>query len=310
VPAGIDLSDQPRRAPYARPGGPAASTRWAVDALAALGTPGAVATQTKTWNLSAIWRLDAAGTPVAWLKQVPGFFAHEAAVLRLVAGVAPGLTPPVLAVGAEGCTLLAHVPGEDRFGAGAEFCARVAEDVHPVQAHFAGRADELLAAGVPDGRPDPALIARVARPYLDAVDGLGALLDGLPGRLTEAASCGMPDTLVHGDLHPGNVRSDGDARVILDWGDATAGSPAFDILRLTGGLAEPEPLIAAWAKRWRDTVPGSDPVRAVELLAPVAELRTATVYAGFLDRIEPAEWPYHRADVPDRLSAAVTAARR
>ena len=308
-PAEADLSADPRRAPYAEPGGPDASARWAVAALAALGVPRTTATQIKTWNLSAIWRLDADGVPVAWLKQVPPFFAHEAAVLSLVAGVAPGLAPPVLAVGDAGRTLLAHVPGEDRFGAGADFCALVAEDIHPVQAHFAGRTAELLAAGVPDGRPDAAEIARVAEPYLHAVDGLPELIEGLPGRLAAVAACRLPDTLVHGDLHPGNVRADGSGRrVIVDWGDATVGPAAFDILRLTAQLDDPGPLIAAWADRWRQTVPGAEPERAVELLAPVEDLRSAAVYAGFLERIEPSEWPYHAADVPDRLRAAVARA--
>jgi hypothetical protein len=303
--AEADLGPQPCRAIYAEPGGPAASMRWAIEALATLGTPGATATQTKTWNLSAIWRLDAAGAPVAWLKQVPEFFAHEAAVLGLVGGVAPGLVPPVLAADQEGRTLLAHVPGEDRFEAGAGFCALVAADFHPVQAHFAGRVDELLVAGVPDGRPDPGAYERLAEPFYRSIDGLRELVEGLPDRLAAAAACGLPDTLVHGDLHPGNVRSDGDLRVIMDWGDATVGSPVFDIIRLTGGLADPAPLIDAWEQRWRETAPGSDPRRALEVLTPVAELRAAAAYSAFLQHIEPAEWPYHAADVPDRLGAAV-----
>jgi hypothetical protein len=310
APVEVDLSPQPRRAAYAEPGGPEATVRWAVDALAALGTPGATATQRKTWNLSGIWRLDAGGAPVAWLKQVPRFFDHEAAVLGLVSGVAPGLVPPVLAVGDEGRTLLAHIPGEDRFGAGAGFCALVAEGFHPVQAHFAGRDAELLAAGVPDGRLDTAAYARVAAPFYDTIDGLRALIEGLPERLAEAAACGLPDTLVHGDLHPGNVRSldsarADDLRVIMDWGDATVGSPVFDILRLTGDLNDPAPLIEAWVRRWLSTAPGCDPARAIELLAPVAELRAAAAYAGFLANIEPAEWPYHADDVPDRLARSI-----
>jgi aminoglycoside phosphotransferase (APT) family kinase protein len=116
----------------------------------------------------------------------------------------------------------------------------------------------------------------------------------------------MPDTLVHGDLHPGNVRSDGTARVLMDWGDTTVGHPALDILRLTGDLpeADAEPLISAWAKRWRATAPGCDPERAVDLMRPVAALCAAAAYAGFLARIEPSEWPYHADDVPAALTAA------
>jgi Ser/Thr protein kinase RdoA (MazF antagonist) len=117
---------------------------------------------------------------------------------------------------------------------------------------------------------------------------------------------------MHGDLHPGNVRADGDIRVIMDWGDATVAHPAFDIIRLTGDLpaGEAAPLVAAWAKRWRETAPGSSPERAVELLRPVAALRAAAVYADFLASIERSEWPYHDADVPYALGIAAAAALR
>jgi hypothetical protein len=306
-PADVDLTPEPRRAPYAVPGGPARSVAWA---LRRLGRPGAVAVQQRTWNLSAIWRLDAGGAPVAWLKQVPLMFAHEANVLPLVDGFAPGLVPRLLAAGEAGRMLLAHVPGEDRYGAGAGFRAAVARDFHPVQRYFAGRIGELLAAGVPDRRFDIARFAGVAAPFVDVIDGLGELIDELAERLVAVDVCGLPDTLVHGDLHPGNVRSDGSVRAILDWGDSTVAHPAYDILRLTEGLpaVEAAELVAAWAARWREAVPGSDPERAVALLRPVAELRAAAAYGDFLDRIEPAERPYHEADVPDRLAAAVAVA--
>jgi hypothetical protein len=303
----VDLSAEPGRAPWAEPGGPAASVRWGLSALEAMGTPGAVAVQQRTWNLSAIWHLDVDGRPVAWIKQVPRFFRHEPAVLGLVAGVAPGVVPPLLAAGDEGRMLLAHVPGTDPYGAGPELCARIAEEWHPIQVAFAGRVDDLLATGMPDRRLSVASPAAVAEPYLGTIDGLRELVEDLPARLAAIAACGMPDTLVHGDLHPGNTRVEGDQVVIMDWGDATVGHPALDILRLAGGLpeAEAENLIAAWALRWRLDAPGSDPRRAAELMRPVAHLRAATAYAGFLANIEPAEHPYHASDVPDQLRAAV-----
>ncbi|WP_344931463.1 phosphotransferase [Actinoplanes nipponensis] len=162
--------------------------------------------------------------------------------------------------------------------------------------------DELLAAGVPDGRFDADRFARVAEPFLDGIDGLAALVDELPARFAAIEACGLPATLVHGDLHPGNVRADGDSRVIVDWGDATVGHPAYDILRLTGELDEPGPVLREWARRWRTDRPGAEPERAVALIRPVAELRAAAAYADFLDRIEPSEWPYHAADVPARCA--------
>ncbi|MEU4419741.1 phosphotransferase [Actinoplanes sp. NPDC024001] len=299
IPAGADLAPHPRRAPYAEVGGPAASLAWAAGALDRIGVTATVARQQRTWNLSAIWRFDLPdGTTAAWLKQVPHFFTHEAEVLRRVDAMAPGLVPYLLAAGEHGRMLLAHVPGDDRYGAGPDLCAEVAAAFHPVQEHFAGRAAELIAAGLPDHRLDAERFAAVAEPYLDDLPGLAELIDGLPKRFAEVAACGLPDTLIHGDLHPGNVRTDGDGPpVIVDWGDSGVGNPAFDVLRLTDDPA----VLSDWAARW----PGCDALRAVELLRPVASLRGAVTYADFLTRIEPAEWPYHAGDVPDCLRAAV-----
>jgi hypothetical protein len=296
LPADVDLSSHPLRAPYAEAAGAAASLAWAAGALDRIGLSGATARQQRTWNLSAIWRFDGPdGRPVAWLKQVPPFFAHEAAVCRLVDAVVPGLAPYVLASGDEGRALLAHVPGEDRYDAGPEFRRTVLTAFHPVQEHFAGRLDDLRAAGVPEMSLDR--IVKVAEPHLAAIAGLGALLDDLPRRLAEVDGCGMPDTLVHGDLHMGNVVSDGESLTIVDWGDSVIGNAAFDVLRLPG---DPD-LLAAWADLW----PGRDALRAATLLRPVESLRQAIVYAGFLESIEPSEWPYHAADVERCLRAAV-----
>lgn len=290
------LSPDPRRAAYAEFGGPQASLAWASGVLDRVGLSGTTAHQQRTWNLSAIWRFDdPAGAPVAWLKQVPPFFAHEPAVLRMVDTVVPGLVPYLLAAGEQGRMLLAHVPGEDRYGAGPDLCAEVVTAFHPVQAHFAGRVDELRAAGVPDLSLDT--LIKVAEPYLSDVAGLPELLDDLPRRLAEVEKCGLPDTLVHGDLHPGNVRTGDGGLTIVDWGDSVIGNPAFDALRLSDDPA----VLARWAALW----PGCDALRAVELLRPVAPLRAAVVYAGFLENIEASEWPYHADDVPAGLREAV-----
>jgi aminoglycoside phosphotransferase (APT) family kinase protein len=116
----------------------------------------------------------------------------------------------------------------------------------------------------------------------------------------------MPDTLVHGDLHSGNVRGNEAERTIIDWGDSFWGQPGFDILRLSERLSteDASALVAYWAAFWREALPGCDPEAAVEALRPVAALRNAAVYAHFLARIEPAEHPYHAGDVPFWLAEA------
>ena len=59
---------------------------------------------------------------------------------------------------------------------------------------------------------------------------------GLPKRIAAIAACGVPDTLVHGDFHPGNVVGPTDAYVLLDWGDSFVGNPLIDELAFTERL--------------------------------------------------------------------------
>jgi hypothetical protein len=315
APTAVDANDHPLRAPYARPGGPDASLRWACEQLHRLGHDGPVtAVQRKTWNLSAIWRLDRtdpgpAGT--VWLKQLPGFLRHEKAVLTWLAATVPSAAPALLAADGEGRQLLAHLPGEDRFGAPVEDRYSMVDLLHTIQARGVDAVDDLIASGVPDLRAGKLAdrVRAVAAAHGAAITGLGPLVDGLDGRFAAVRRCGLPDTLVHGDFHPGNVRNrpnGGSPPVILDWGDAFVGNPAFDALRMVDDLhpAQAKPLLDAWQEQWRASAPGSDPVTALELLRPVQALLQAVVYANFLANIEPSEHPYHAADVPERLNAA------
>lgn len=308
-PVSVALPDDPRRAPYARPGGPAASLAWARSSLGA----DFEAHQVKTWNLSAIWRLDRAGQDPVWLKQVPHFFAHEPTVMRWLAAAGFGdLIPPVIAA-EDGRTLMATAPGHDLFDATPATVARIAELYHPLQLATTGRTEELLALGVPDRR-GPALTAIIektigARIAADFPE-LLPLLHSLPERLAEVAACGLPDALVHGDLHSGNVRGELDGPyAIIDWGDSTIGNPVHDIVRLVGRLepADAEPVIEAWARRWQRSVPGCEPRRALELIEPIVAVCNASAYALFLSEIEASEHPYHALDVDDWLAKAVAA---
>jgi hypothetical protein len=299
VPVRIRLSDDPRRAAYARPGGPQASLDWARSALP---DPVVAVAQQRTWNLSSIWRLDTTTGPV-WLKEVPPFFAHEPAVLGWLAQHGHAELVPRLLAHDGGRMLLAHIAGEDLYGAPLPIRDAIAERMHRIQVQSLVEVDRLLRLGVPDRRPSALnpLITRVAEG--SGVEGLDDQLADLPSLLTAIQECGLPDTLVHGDLHPGNVRG---SLVLIDWGDSVVSHPAFDILRLTDDLPPDDAaaLCEAWAQRWRAAVPGCDPLRALELIRPVAALVAAAAYAGFLDNIEPAEHPYHRDDVPAYLRRA------
>jgi len=306
------LDEQPLRMSWARVGGPAADVAWADAALAAAGRPRtADAEQIRSWNLSSIWRLPTADGP-AWLKVVPPFFGHEGALIERLAG-AP--VPTLLATDGPRI-LMPEIGGDDRYDAtGPELLAMIDALVR-VQATWSGRVDELVAIGLPDWRRSVLsdaiadVVERTAEQLTAAEQAtLGRFVAGLPARLAAVEACGLPDTIVHGDFAPGNVRGDGVTApmTILDWGDSGIGQPLLDQPAFLDRTPSRETarIRAHWDAAWRAAIPGADPTHAAGLLAPVAAARQAVIYRRFLDRIEPAEWPYHEGDPADWLRRTV-----
>ena len=300
-PSAATLDEQPLRMPWARPGGPAADLAWADDRLVELGTPRTgAAEQIRTWNLSSLWRLPIPGGK-AWLKHVPPFFAHEGPLIR---HLERPWTPTLLATDG-GRSLLAGIPGDDHHDAGLEILAPAVERLVELQREQAAHVDDLLALGLPDWRA-AALTRAIADTIertadeLDAADRatLGRFIEELPARWARVADAGLPETLVHGDFAGGNLRGDPALPTLLDWGDAGVGHPLLDQPAMLDRAPAPavEPLREHWVAAWRAAVPDSDPAAAARHLGPIAAARQAVIYRTFLDRIEPAEHPYHRRD--------------
>jgi hypothetical protein len=300
------LDEHPLRMPWARPGGPAADVAWAEAVLADGGMRRiGPAQQVRTWNLSSLWRLPVGGQ-TAWLKCVPPFFAHEGPMLAQLQG-----SPVPTLIAHDGLRLLlAEIPGEDLYGASPARLLNMARLLVTLQRQWLGRTDELIGLGLPDWRAS-ALVPSIARlverigPQL-ATDDRAALygfVTGLADRLADVTACGLHDTLVHGDFHPGNFRGDDTSLVLLDWGDSGVGHPLLDepafLDRVRADAVDT--VRRAWHAEWTSALPGSDPDRASRLLRPVAAARQALIYQAFLDAIEPSEHPYHAADPADWL---------
>ena len=314
---GDPLAPHPLRAPYAQPGGPQADLAWAQAALTAAGlAPTGPARQIRTWNLSSIWRIPTTVGP-AWLKAVPPFLAHEGPLLALLQRMGPGsgrgahpVVPAVIAAD-PGRVLLANVPGTDQYGAHGVVTADLLHLLIDLQVACLPPLADLAVVGVPDVRAQhlPAraehLLAQVSA-ELDTADRDRAerLVSRLPTRLTAIAACGLPDTLVHGDFHPGNVRGR-PARpgrpgqyAVLDWADSTIGQPIRDVAHYCGQLRPGDrPRAYQRAERiWQAAAPGCEPLRAAHLAEPVAALQAALAWQSFLDSIEPDERAYHEGD--------------
>lgn len=293
--------DHPLRQRYARPGGPEADLSWADEVLDGRGTPRcAPAEQMRSWNLSSLWRLPTArGT--CWLKSVPPFFAHEG---QMLARLDPSVVPSLIAEDGPR-VLLDELPGVDQYGARLPQLLRMVPLLVGLQVEWSGRIQELLSIGLPDWRPTAltALAAdTLARSATDldvpTARRLESLIATLPDRFAQINACGITDSLVHSDFHPGNVRGTETDLRILDWGDCGVGHPLLDraafVERLTAG--DRAAVESCWSGLWRAAVHGCSPERAAELLEPVSALQKATVYRMFLDQIEPTERVYHATD--------------
>lgn len=315
------LAEHPLRASYARPGGPEADLAWADGELARHGT---VRTgrprQIRTWNLSSIWQLPTSAGSM-WLKAVPQFFAHEGPVLDLLHRRLPGHrgSLPSLVAHDGGRVLLADVPGEDQYRAGVPLLLDMVPLLVSLQVATVSLVDDLLAAGAFHWRSPrfDTLAADVVDRSMAALDRdtrrtLARLVEALPQRWSAIAECGIPDALVHGDFHPGNLRGTAEQLVLLDWGDSGVGHPLLDQAAFLAWVPEDgrDLASATWARLWREAVPGSDPERASRLLGPVAALRQAVIYRLFLDGIEPSERIYHEADPQTWLARAAALADR
>ena len=299
---------------YARPGGPDADLAWARSVLERRGLRvTAPPEQIRTWNLSSVWRLPVGGA-YAWLKVVPPFMVREG---QLLAELADAPVATVLGHDGGRC-LLAEVSGTDLYDATRAQLIDMVTLLVRLQLSWVGRLDSLLALGLPDWRGgaltrDIAEVLRRTSPELanDDVQALGAFVADLPRRFSEIARCGIPDTLVHGDFHPGNFRGDDTTLTLLDWGDSGVGHPLLDQSAFLERVPPDfnDEVRDHWSQRWRAAFPGADPETAAVLLAPIAAARRAAIYRRFLDHIEPAEHPYHRTDPGDWLRSTAAMLR-
>ena len=295
------LEPHPLRQSYAEPGGPAADLAWAMRILAGHGlTPAGKPVQIRSWNLSSIWRIPVARENV-WLKVVPSFFAHEPRVLTALAG----RPVPELLGHDGGRMLLAEVAGEDMYEAPLPRLLEMVTLLVELQSSWTGRVDQLRSMGLPDWS-GPALITAISdvagrtseELSQDELALLQHFVSGLANRLTALDSCGMPDTLVHGDFHPGNFRATERTLTLLDWGDSGIGHPLLDQPAFLDRVPveHVETIKEHWVRAWLARLPGCEPARAAGLLAPIAAARQAVIYRRFLDNIEPSEQVYHRDD--------------
>ncbi|MET9268272.1 aminoglycoside phosphotransferase family protein [Kribbella sp. NPDC003557] len=296
------VAPNPLRSTWAEVDGPSRIIEWAGGILGARD-----AVQVKTWNLSCLIRF-----PGAWAKATPRFCGVDADIIQHVHRYDATLAPAVLGQSPDDrWSLLAHAPGIDCWEPDQATVDSVVSRWVTAQAALAAEAGELATPSVLPHDLAAGIARLLPRVDLDADElaALDRLIAGLPDVIDELDAAGLPITLVHGDFHPGNWRSDGTNRTIVDWADAFVGHPAIDIKRLQDFLPEDrrDHPAEVWSRAWQREVPGSEPLRALRPMSVLSPLTYALTYQRFLDNIEPDERVYHADDPAFCLRAALQA---
>lgn len=280
--------------PWYRSGWFAATMAWADGVLAAAGLERtARPQQTKHWSISAILRFQTTAGDV-YLKAVPPLMAHEAALVELLARGAPHVVPRVVGRDAATGTWMARAVESSVAETSEADILSATRALAELQVSMVERVDELVAIGCPV-RSAAALADDVA-PLLDR-DDLLAGLDPEPrerlrrgrARLVAAAAdyaeVAPPDSLVHGDFHPGNFLASATGPVVLDWTDGCLSSPRFDLgpLLAHGDDEVRSRIVDAHAGPWVELL-GADGWRtATERSGPPTALHHAVSYQRIVD---------------------------
>src|SRR5829696_2707653 len=292
---------------------------WLRDTMAAIGRPvtGPPA-QVRAWELSCVLRAPTA-TGDVWFKTNATLpqFVNEGEVITALSELFGDRVPAPLAVDPErGWMVLDDVGPEVGWEAPLEVVEEVARSFPRLQVEAAGHAGRLLAAGCLDRRLGrlaaqaeawlPDLEATGELPGIDDATWLSggeraalqAALPQLRACCEELAGLAVPPSLVHGDLHLGNVARGPAGYRFFDWTDACVAHPFLDLATIRRGTSYAEGddqrerelrerLVGAYLPEWAAFEPPDRLARAVRLAAPLGALHQAVSYRAIVASQQP-----------------------
>ncbi|WP_405061514.1 aminoglycoside phosphotransferase family protein [Kribbella sp. NBC_01505] len=247
--------------------------------------------QVRVWGLSNVLRVPTADGLVYFKAhahsstlppaKLPLLFAHEPLLLTSLEGP----VPRPLAIDENRVWML--LPD---LGSSLEAEPEIATWIDAVQSHarlqrsYVGRVDHLLEISCVDRR-----LAVLAAELDDLLGDNPAttLLEpderaGLPTRraelraaIAELAAIGIPETLLHGDLHPGNLAVREGQVLAFDWTDAAVSHPFLDMVTFIhekSPLSHDPQVRDAYLAEWTDYAPMTDLSRALALAEQIGAL--------------------------------------
>lgn len=289
------------RAPWAQEGWLAEATAWIESSLHPVGRrPTGPVEQVRTWPLSAVLRVPTQNGLVYFkaTSKLP-LFVDEGAVMQGLAQLFRREVPRPLAVDhARRWMLLEDVGSAIGWDAPSDERESVLRVFAFMQVASSDDLEALLAMGCVDRRP--AWLARETKLLLEDDKALAGLEEKEIARLrslepTLVALCSrlaegpVPDALVHGDLHLGNVARVGGSYVFFDWSDACVAHPFLDLIDVH---REEDPdlrarLRDAYLSVWSDFASPERLLELWELSTPLASLNQAVSYRYIAASVEP-----------------------
>ena len=175
--------------------------------------------------------------------------------------------------------------------------------------------DEMLVAGVPDGRPsrlsgelarlleDDVAWSRIMDDERVAADAarrrLRGSLTAVEAAVAELEAAGIPASIQHDDLHGGNILVGPDGDRFFDWGDAVIGHPFSTLTTTFNSIAhhtgrvldDPvfEGLRDVYTQAWSDRLPAADQARVVALARALGCVSKSLAWERNLTGLEPDE---------------------
>lgn len=256
------------------------------------------AAQVRSWGLSNVLRIPTADGDVyfkalahsstvrpARVDALPLLFAHEPLLLQRLSEERPDAVPAPLAIDEQRAWMLLPDLGSPLADE-----PDISVWIDAVRGHarlqrsYADQPDRLLGFSCVDRRLAvlDAELDRLFGPN-PATDRLGSAERArLPRRaeqlreaITELAAIGVPETLLHGDLHPRNLAVR-DGRVLaFDWTDAAVSHPFLDLVTFfeeRSPLSMDPLLMDAYLAEWEEYASHSDLRRALELAKELGAL--------------------------------------
>ena len=255
-------------------------------------------TQVRSWGLSNVLRCPTAAGDIyfkalahsstirpARPDALPLLFAHEPLFLQKISDERPGAVPAPLAIDERRAWMLLPdlgptLAGEPDFAIWVEALRGHAR----LQRSYAGQPDRLLAfscvdrrLAVLDAELDRVLGPNPATDRLEPAERarLPRRAEQLREAITELAAIGVPETLVHGDLHPRNIAVRDGRVAAFDWTDAAVSHPFLDLVTFVeerSPLSTDPRLKDAYLGEWEEYASPKDLRRALELAEELGAL--------------------------------------